>query len=353
MASLGLPGSDSSAARSTSTDCVHTTRTWSLDSHRGPLTGCSASTGARRTDEVQGRDSVRCRRRRRSARDCASDRERGVWPRWRRRRCARGRRPAQGDVVLCPDRHPRRREDACVGAVVVAAGLKEQVDQAGTTQALAQTRPASTVLSVFQDVAVKARLAVALNSHPGLALDRFLMVASTECSRNPKLLQCTRGSFLQALEMSAHLGLEVGGPLGHFYLVPFKNNKRGGGLEVVPILGYKGIIVLARRSGQISDMGARRVYAKDFFEWEYGLEDSLVHRPAMDKDRGEIVAFYGIARFTNGGRQMLTMSKSEVDSFRGRSRASDDGPWKTDYTPMGSKTGIRGIAPHRPPTLET
>jgi recombination protein RecT len=234
----------------------------------------------------------------------------------------------------------------------MAANLKSKLDQAAQTQALATRAPASTVLSVFQDAAVKARLGVALNSHPALSLDRFMLVAGTECSRNPRLLQCTRGSFLQALEMSAHLGLEVGGPLGHFYLVPFKNNKRGGQLEVVPILGYKGIIVLARRSGQISDIAARAVYAEDYFEWEYGLEDGLVHRPAMGKERGELVAFYGIARFTNGGRQMLVMSKAEVDSFRGRSRASDDGPWKTDYAAMGAKTVIRRMAPFLPLTVE-
>jgi len=46
------------------------------------------------------------------------------------------------------------------------------------------------------------------------------------------------------------------------------------------------------------------------------------------------------------------MSKSEVDSFRGRSRASDDGPWKTDYAPMGSKTVIRRMAPYLPLTVE-
>jgi len=153
-----------------------------------------------------------------------------------------------------------------------------------------------------------------------------------------------------ALLYAAHLGLEVGGALGHVYLVPLKNSNRGGVKEVNAWLGYKGMIVLARRSKEISDIAARPVYSNDYFEWEYALDDRLVHRPSLMPDRGTIVAFYGIARFVNGGRQMLVMSKTEVDSYRKRSKASGEGPWVSDYAPMGSKTVIRRMAAFLPLT---
>lgn len=225
--------------------------------------------------------------------------------------------------------------------------LKDRIDQAKQTQSLA--KPASTVLSIFQDERIKSQLQAALPAG-GLTADRLLVVALNEIRRNPKLLDCTRESFVGALLLSAHLGLEVGGPLGHFYLVPFKNTKKNVS-EITPILGYKGMIVLARRSGEISDISARAVFSNDVFEWQYGIEDRLVHRPAM-LDRGSIVAFYGVARFTNGGHQLLVMSKADVDRYRARSRAKDDGPWVSDYEPMGAKTVIRRMSAFLPLTTE-
>jgi recombination protein RecT len=230
----------------------------------------------------------------------------------------------------------------------MAAGLKDKVDQAKVTQALA--KPTSTVMSIFQDTTIKTQLSAALGASTALTAERLLVVALNEIRRNAKLLDCTRESFVGALLLSAHLGLEVGGPLGHFYMVPFKNTKRGI-TEVVPILGYKGMIVLARRSAEVEDVVAREVCENDRFEFAYGIEDKLVHVPA-EGDRGKPVRFYGIARFTNGGHLVRVMSVAEVNKFRDRSRAKDDGPWVTDYVAMGSKTVIRRMAAYMPLTTE-
>lgn len=226
--------------------------------------------------------------------------------------------------------------------------LKDRVDQAKQTQAL--STPTSTVLGIFQDARIKTQLAAALGSHVALSPDRLLVVALNECRRNPKLLTCTRESFVAALMTAAHLGLEVGGLLGHFYLVPFKNTNRGT-FEVTPILGYKGMIVLARRSKEIEDVVARPVYEADHFEFSYGIEDRLVHVPA-EGDRGKVIKFYGLARFTNGGHLLHVMSRADVDHYRARSKAKNDGPWVTDYEAMGSKTNVRRMAPYLPLTTE-
>src|SRR5437667_5782821 len=66
---------------------------------------------------------------------------------------------------------------------------------------------------------------------------------------NPLLLQCTADSMAAALLLSAQVGLEPG-PLGHVYLVPYRNNKLGAH-EVVWMLGYTGIIQLGRNGGAI------------------------------------------------------------------------------------------------------
>ena len=142
---------------------------------------------------------------------------------------------------------------------------------------------------------------------------------------------------------AAQLGVEPG-PLGHAYLVPF-------GREVTFILGYKGIIALARRSGDITGIEARAVRQNDFFEWEYGLEDKLVHKPVLD-DPGPSTSYYGIAKFADGGHYFLVMSRNEIEKRRARSRAKDAGPWKSDYEAMALKTVIRAMQPYLPLTAE-
>jgi recombination protein RecT len=78
---------------------------------------------------------------------------------------------------------------------------------------------------------------------------------------NPLLLQCTGESLVGALLLSAQVRLEPG-PLGHVYLVPFKNR---GVFEVTWILGYTGIIELGRRGGAVG-LAANVVREGDVYE---------------------------------------------------------------------------------------
>lgn len=209
----------------------------------------------------------------------------------------------------------------------------------------------------------KSEIAKALPKH--MDPDRLARTVVTVIKGNPKLLEATPQSLLAALMLSAQLGLEPG-PLGHCYFVPFKNNnakvqeRRGDRLvtvtksqmEVQWILGYKGIIHLAHQSGLLASIEARPVFEKDQFDFEFGFDERLQHKPFMAGDRGQLVAFYGIARFIGGGRYATVMSKADVDKHRERSRAKDSGPWVTDYVPMGCKTVIRTMQPYLPMSIE-
>ncbi|MFA5266163.1 MAG: recombinase RecT, partial [Opitutaceae bacterium] len=104
------------------------------------------------------------------------------------------------------------------------------------------------------------------------------------------------------------------------------------------IPGYRGLISLARRSGQIVSIEAHAVFAADEFVVEFGLDPKLVHRPTLSKERGEITAFYAIARIVGGGLQYDYMTRADVDAIRARSKAGNSGPWQTDYAEMGKKT---------------
>jgi recombination protein RecT len=207
-------------------------------------------------------------------------------------------------------------------------------------------RPKRTIADLIERQ--KAQIARALPKH--MDADRLARIALTEIRRNPKLMECSPESLLGAVMLSAQLGLEPG-PLGHCYLVPYRNTKLGT-TEVQFIPGYKGLIDLAYRSGRLDSIEAREVCERDEFEFEYGLTPKLYHKPCMDGDRGKPIAFYGVAHLKGGGYYFLVISLSDIDDHRRRSKSPDNGPWKTDYMAMARKTVIRAMAPYLPLSVE-
>jgi recombination protein RecT len=194
---------------------------------------------------------------------------------------------------------------------------------------------------------MKPELAKVLPKH--LEPDRILRIALTEIRRNPKLLDASRESLLGAVMLSAQLGLEPG-PLGHCYLIPYYNLKTKS-YEVQFQLGYKGMLDLVRRSGQIEMIDAHVVYENDEFDYQYGLEPKLYHKPAL-KERGAPIAVYAIAKFKDGGYSYLVMSVEDVEKIRKRSKAADNGPWVTDWEAMAKKTAIKQLCKYLPLSIE-
>jgi recombination protein RecT len=177
--------------------------------------------------------------------------------------------------------------------------------------------------------------------------NRLLKVVLSATSRNALLLACTQESILRCVMQSAELGLEVGGLLGDAYLVPF-NNKDSGKYESQLIIGYRGMVKLARQSGYLQSLEARVIHENDHANIVYGLEAKLEHRPCMKGEAGEVVGVYAIARFKDGGHQAEFLTKAEVDRIRLRSKASNEGPWVTDYEEMAKKTVVRRICKYLP-----
>ena len=132
----------------------------------------------------------------------------------------------------------------------------------------------------------------ALAMPKGVEAAQLVRDALTSIQRNPKLAECDRFTVLGGLMTCAQLGLRPG-VLGHAWLLPFWNAKNRR-FEAQLVIGYQGYAELANRSGQIKSMIARTVYSNDHFSIEYGLDDKLVHRPAMTEDRGIPIGYYAI-----------------------------------------------------------
>jgi recombination protein RecT len=196
---------------------------------------------------------------------------------------------------------------------------------------------------------MKPQIQLALPKH--VSPDRMLRIILTTVQRTPKLLECTRESMLGCIVSCAQLGLEPDGLLGHAYLIPFFNGRENR-LECQLIVGYKGLLKLARQSGEIASISARVVHEKDDFEFEYGLAEKLRHVPSMDEDPGKPVYAYAIFRLKDGSHHFDVMSAREIQAIRKRSKSGNNGPWVTDEEEMWKKTVLRRASKMSPASIE-
>lgn len=220
-------------------------------------------------------------------------------------------------------------------ATTPATGLPTTLGKVQTMRDMLQAR-----LAAFRDV---------IPRH--LSAERLVRVACSAASRQPLLLQCTPASFLQGFMLAAQLGLEPNGPMGHAYLIPYRNGKTGQ-YEAQFQVGYRGLVDLARRSGQIVSIEAHCVYANEKHRVVYGLETVLEHEPLLSGDRGPFLAVYAVAHLKDGGVQAEVMTLADINAIRKRSRSGDSGPWVTDFGEMARKTVIKRLCKSLPISVE-
>ena len=209
----------------------------------------------------------------------------------------------------------------------------------------AQTAQISKKPLTMQDYIKKMQGEIAKALPSVLTPERFTRITLSALSTNAKLAQTTPKSFLGAMMTSAQLGMEPNTPLGQAYLIPYKNH---GVLECQFQLGYKGLIDLAYRSGQVSTIQAQTVYANDEFEYELGLEPKLRHIPAKT-NRGEPVFFYAVFRTKDGGYGYEVMSIDDVRTHAKKySKSYGNGPWQTNFEEMAKKTVLKKALKYAP-----
>lgn len=226
-----------------------------------------------------------------------------------------------------------------------------QLRQAATGTAVHQQNAApKTIMEMMASSSVKNQMALAMPRH--MTADRLMRIALTEVRKVPALGKCNVQSFMGAIMQCAQLGIEPGAALGHAYLLPFGNGKASDGLANCQlIIGYRGMIDLARRSGQIVSLNARSVHANDTFSYAYGLDETLEHVPATG-DRGDLTHVYAVAKLKGGGIQFEVMSKADVMKVKASSKAGNNGPWVSHFDEMAKKTVIRRLFKYLPVSIE-
>lgn len=177
--------------------------------------------------------------------------------------------------------------------------------------------------------------------------ERFTRMVLSALSSTPKLAKCSPQSFLAAMMTAAQLGVEPNTALGQAYLLPYRNH---GQMECQFQLGYKGLIDLAYRSGEVSVIQAHTVYENDVFEYELGMDPKLRHVPAK-ADRGEAVAYYAMFKTKDGGYGFEVMSVDDVQRHAQRySKSYENGssPWRSNFDEMAKKTVLKRALKYAP-----
>lgn len=211
--------------------------------------------------------------------------------------------------------------------------------------------------SSIKDLVVAYKKEIAKALPEGIDASRFERMVQSALSANEDLQKCTPMSILAAMLSAAQLGLEPNTPLGQAYLIPFKAWKPKEKKEVLECqfqIGYKGLLELAYRTGNYKIIDAHAVYENDEFDFSYGLDAKLYHKPAL-YDKGRIIAFYAMYQLTNGGYRFEVMSKEDIDSFKvqhSKSCNSSYSPWKTSYVEMALKTVLKRVLKFAPMSTE-
>jgi phage RecT family recombinase len=174
-----------------------------------------------------------------------------------------------------------------------------------------------------------------------LSPDRMTSLVLGCLRKNPKLLSCTQTSLFSAIAQASTLGLEMDGTLGQAYLVPY-------GSECTLIVGYKGLLSLMRRSGEVSTITLEVVLEGDQFEYQLGDEPYIRHVPSEDPDRESktITHAYCVVTLKDSGKQRSVWGRAKLDAHMkmySPSHTKSDSPWRTSFGTMCKKTVVRDM----------
>lgn len=219
--------------------------------------------------------------------------------------------------------------------------MANMIQNAAVKTAVAEKKAPSTIQDYIQAMAPAIKAALPSVMTP----ERFSRITLSALSANPKLKECTPNSFLAAMMTAAQLGLEPNTPLGQAYLIPYQNR---GNMECQFQLGYKGLIDLAYRSGQVSIIQAHTVRENDEFEYELGIDPKLRHVPAKS-NRGAPIAYYAMFKTKDGGFGFQVMSVQDVQEHaRKYSKSYGNGPWQKNFDEMAKKTVLKKVLKYAP-----
>ncbi len=226
-------------------------------------------------------------------------------------------------------------------------GMRDEVVRRESNHVAQQEEHQQTVQGML--VELSSQIAKTLPAH--MDGDRLARIAFNEIRKSDlakaagaktSLSDCTPLSFAASLMTATALGLEPG-VNAEAYLIPY-------GRECTLVIGYHGMLKLAWQHPAIKNIDTKIVYENDHFEYGYGFEPWLEHRPAKT-DRGAPILFYSVAVLHTGARHLVVLSPEEVRSLRQKGPVAENAKIIDPQQWMSRKTTLRQLLKPLPKSI--
>lgn len=179
--------------------------------------------------------------------------------------------------------------------------------------------------------------------------DRFIASIVSSVQVNSDLQECTNPSILSAALLGESLKLSPSPQLGQYYMVPFRNNKKGC-KEAQFQLGYKGYIQLAIRSGQYKKLNVLAIKDGELVRFDplnEEIEVNLIDDEEV-REEAKTIGYYAMFEYTNGFRKAMYWSKKKMEAHalkysKGYAAKKGYTFWEKDFDGMAYKTMLRQL----------
>ena len=185
----------------------------------------------------------------------------------------------------------------------------------------------------FNSPAVKQKFSEVVNGNG----QQFVASLLSVVTNNNLLAKATNESIMTAAMKAAVLNLPIEPSLGYAYIVPYKNQAQFQ-------IGYKGLIQLAQRSGQVTRLNAGEVYESQYKGFNPLTEDLEVDMTAIPKEKEKVVGYFAFMRLANGFEKTVFWTKERVQAHGkkySQSFSSKYSPWQSDFDAMARKTVLK------------
>jgi recombination protein RecT len=174
-----------------------------------------------------------------------------------------------------------------------------------------------------------------LGNKYGITSQEYIAKCENAIKKSPNLLKCEPSSLFGSIMYFAEIGLPFNSPEGFGYILPYSNRKS---LEATPIVGYRGLIEIAYRNEKIKSIRVQAVYENDKFEYEYGTNDFINHKPLIKGDRGSLIAVYCVIKMQGIDPLFVVVHKEQLDEIQKMSKSGN-----SEYSPYNNSTDVFNI----------
>lgn len=216
-----------------------------------------------------------------------------------------------------------------------------------TTQVSNSIQPKHTGLAAYlTNDAVKAQISKVVGGKNG---DRFISSLLSAVQANPGLQACTNSSLVSAAMLGQSLNLSPSPQLGQYYMVPFSDRKNGRTVAQF-ILGYKGYVQLALRSGQYKKLNVLAIKEGELVKYDplnEEIEVNLIEDEA-EREKAPTIGYFAMFEYLNGFRKTMYWSKTKMEAHAekySKGYAAHKGYtfWEKDFDAMAYKTMLRQL----------